>query len=32
VGRDSLVARIEGTSNGRSRGVEFPYARVACPG
>lgn len=32
VGRDSLVARIEGTSNGRRRGVDFPYARVACPG
>lgn len=32
IGRDSLVARIEGTANGRSRGVDFPYVRVACPG
>ena len=30
-GRDSLVARVEGTRDGRLRGVEFPYARVACP-
>jgi hypothetical protein len=28
---DSLVARIEGTRNGSVRGVDFPYARVACP-
>jgi len=30
-GRDSLMARIEGTRNGRVRGVDFPYARAACP-
>ena len=29
---DSLLARIEGTVNGRTRAVDFPYARVACPG
>ena len=29
---DSLLARIEGTVNGRARAVDFPYARVACPG
>jgi hypothetical protein len=32
AGRDSLVARIEGTVGGRSRAVDFPYARAACPG
>lgn len=30
-GRDSLIARIEGTRNGRVRGVDFPYTRAACP-
>ena len=30
-GRDSLIARIEGTRNGRVRGVDFRYARAACP-
>lgn len=30
-GSDSLIARIEGTRNGTVRGVDFPYARVACP-
>ena|SRR5690349_21885334 len=30
-GRDSLIARIEGTRNGRVRGVDFPYSRTACP-
>lgn len=30
-GTDSLVARIEGTRGGVMRGVDFPYARVACP-
>jgi uncharacterized protein DUF6265 len=30
-GGDSLVARVEGMSHGRLRGVDFPYARVACP-
>ena len=32
AGGDSLLARIEGTRDGRTRGVDFPYARVACPG
>ncbi|HEX2091137.1 MAG TPA: DUF6265 family protein [Longimicrobiaceae bacterium] len=32
VGADSLVARIEGTRSGRTRGVDFRYARVSCPG
>ena len=31
-GGDSLVARIEGTSNGAQRAVDYRYARVACPG
>ncbi len=31
-GADSLIARIEGTMNGRSRAVEFPYAKTPCPG
>ena len=30
-GRDSLIARIEGARNGRTRGVDFPYSRAACP-
>jgi len=29
-GTDSLVARIEGTRNGQTRGIDFPYARVSC--
>lgn len=29
---DSLHARIEGTTNGRERGVDFRYARVRCEG
>jgi hypothetical protein len=28
----SLSARIEGTSNGRPRAVDFPMRRVPCPG
>jgi hypothetical protein len=28
---DSLLARVEGTTHGKLRGVDFPYARVACP-
>ena len=32
VGGDSLVAWIDGTGAGRSRRVEFPYARVRCAG
>jgi hypothetical protein len=31
-GADTLLARIEGTANGRTRGVDFPYARARCPG
>lgn len=30
VGADQLRARIEGTMNGKARGIDFPYARVAC--
>lgn len=30
-GADSLIARVEGTMNGQARGIDFPYARVACP-
>jgi hypothetical protein len=30
VRNDSLRARIEGTQNGRARGSDFPYVRVAC--
>lgn len=29
-GADGLLAWIEGTQNGRTRRVEFPYRRVAC--
>lgn len=29
-GADSLLARVEGTANGQTRGVDFPYARVRC--
>jgi hypothetical protein len=29
---DSLVARIEGTANGRARGIDFIYRRTRCPG
>lgn len=28
---DSLFARIEGTRDGRERGVDLRYARVRCP-
>jgi hypothetical protein len=31
-GADSLVAWIEGTSNGRTRRIPFPYKRVSCSG
>ena len=27
---DKLNARIEGTSNGRTRGIDFPYTRSKC--
>jgi hypothetical protein len=30
VRNDSLRARVEGTQSGRTRGSDFPYARVAC--
>ena len=29
---DSLLGWIDGMANGKSRRVEFPYHRVACPG
>lgn len=32
VHADSMVAWIEGESNGRARRVEFPSRRVPCPG
>jgi hypothetical protein len=31
-GADSLIARIEGTTGGNTRGVDFPYAKARCPG
>lgn len=31
-GPDSLLGWIEGARNGKTRRVEFPYRRVACPG
>lgn len=31
VAPDSLVARIEGTMNGKARGIDFPMQRTACP-
>ena len=30
VGADTLQARIEGTMNGKSRGMDFPFTRAAC--
>ena len=27
---DNLTARIEGTTDGKTRGIDFPYRRVAC--
>jgi Domain of unknown function (DUF6265) len=30
-GADSLLGRVEGMRGGSLRGVDFPYARVACP-
>lgn len=30
VGADSLLARIEGSRDGRTRAVDFPYGRVEC--
>jgi hypothetical protein len=29
-GADSLIARIDGTIQGRARAVDFPYARASC--
>lgn len=29
---DSLIAHVEGTMGGRSRRIEFPYARARCAG
>jgi hypothetical protein len=31
VGADSLLARVEGERDGTTRGIDFRYARVACP-
>ena len=31
VGADSVLAWVEGTMNGKSRRIEFPYRRVPCP-
>ncbi len=30
-GADSLIAWIEGERGGKTRRIEFPYARVRCP-
>ncbi len=30
-GSDSVIARIEGVRGGQLRGIDFPYARMACP-
>jgi Domain of unknown function (DUF6265) len=30
-GADSLLAWIEGTANGKTRRIPFPYKRVGCP-
>lgn len=31
IGRDSVLAWIDGTVRGTHRRIEFPYRRVACP-
>ena len=31
IGADSVLAWVEGSMNGKTRRIEFPYARVACP-
>lgn len=31
AGADSLLARIEGTNGGKTRGIDYPYRRVVCP-
>jgi hypothetical protein len=30
VGADALHARVEGTMDGKARGIDFPYTRVSC--
>lgn len=30
-GADSVIARIEGPRGGQMRGIDLPYARIACP-
>jgi hypothetical protein len=32
IGRDSLVARIEGPQGGQTRAINFPMRRVSCTG
>lgn len=32
IGRDSIIAFIEGPRGGANRRIEFPYVRTACPG
>ena len=27
---DSLIARVEGTMNGKQRGSDFPYIKIKC--
>jgi hypothetical protein len=31
LGTDSVLAWVEGAMNGKTRRIEFPYARVPCP-
>lgn len=31
IGRDSLLARVEGMRGGQLRGRDFPYRRMGCP-
>lgn len=31
LGRDSLLAYIEGPSGGKTRRIDYPYVRAACP-
>jgi hypothetical protein len=32
AGADSVLAWIEGTVDGKTRRVDFPYRRAVCPG
>lgn len=32
LGADSLIGRVEGTENGKTRGIDFPYRRASCGG